>query len=421
MPSPRPVRVLLLTQWFDPEPTFKGIVFARELVRQGFEVEVVTGFPNYPGGKVYPGYRIKWLQREVIDGVQITRLPLYPNHDQSAIKRVLNYASFAASALVYGLFVAKRADVMYAYHPPLTVGIAASFIRLLRRIPVVYDIQDMWPDTLRATGMLSNPEALSLISAVCRWVYRRVDRIVVLSPGFKRLLVERGVPDAKVDVIYNWADEAALSAPKGQLPAAFPGPERFRIVFAGNMGKAQALGAVLDAAALLQARGSRVCFVMLGGGVELGALKQQAAHRGLTNMQFLPAVPMAEVGTYLQAADALLVHLRKDPLFEITIPSKTQAYMAVGKPLLMAVDGDAADLVRQSGGGVVADSENAEGVAQAADALARSAPQALAAMGQQAQQFYAQHLALAVGVQRFGEIFSELASQTSGQARGEKF
>ena len=98
--------MLLLTQWCDPEPTFKGLVFARELVRQGFEVEVVTGFPNYPGGKVYPGYKIRWIQREHIDGVDVTRLPLYPNHDQSAVRRVLNYASFAASALLYGLFMA---------------------------------------------------------------------------------------------------------------------------------------------------------------------------------------------------------------------------------------------------------------------------------------------------------------------------
>jgi colanic acid biosynthesis glycosyl transferase WcaI len=260
------LKILLLTQWFDPEPTFKGLVFARELVRQGFEVEVLTGFPNYPGGKVYPGYRIKLLQREVIDGVQVTRVPLYPNHDQSAIKRVLNYASFAASSLFYGLFMARRPDVIYAYHPPLTVGITAALLRLLRRVPVVYDIQDMWPDTLRATGMVNNHRALNAVAAVCRWVYRRVDRIVVLSPGFKRLLVRRGVLEAKVDVIYNWADEAGLAAPQGTLPASFPAADKFRILFAGNMGKAQALDTVLDAAALLQTRGSRVCFVMLGGG-----------------------------------------------------------------------------------------------------------------------------------------------------------
>lgn len=402
-------RILLLTQWFDPEPTFKGLVFARELVRQGFEVEVLTGFPNYPGGKVYPGYRIKWLQREVIDGVQVTRVPLYPDHGQSAVKRVLNYASFAASSLFYGLFMAKRADVIYAYHPPLTVGITASLLRLLRRMPVVYDIQDMWPDTLRATGMINNPRALNLVAKVCQWVYRRVDYIVVLSPGFKRLLMERGVPAGKLDVIYNWADEASLTAPQGHLPADFPGTDRFRILFAGNMGKAQALDAVLDAATLLQERNSRVCFVMLGGGVEVSRLKQRAAELKLGNLMFLPPVPMAEVGTMLNAADALLVHLRKDPLFEITIPSKTQAYMAVGKPLLMAVDGDAAQLVTQSDGGLVAESENAIAIAQAAESMAALTSKQLADMGNNAQHHYRDHLSLQVGVKKFGAIFKRLA------------
>ncbi len=404
------VRVLLLTQWFDPEPTFKGIVFARELVRQGFEVEVLTGFPNYPGGKVYPGYHIKLLQREVIDGVRVTRVPLYPNHDQSAIKRVLNYASFAASSLVYGLFVARRPDVIYAYHPPLTVGVTAGLLRLLRRIPVVYDIQDMWPDTLRATGMVNNARALGIVAAVCRWVYRRMDHIAVLSPGFMGLLLQRGVPESKVDVIYNWADEVALGSPQGHPPASFPGPERLRILFAGNMGKAQALDTVLDAAALLQARNVQVCFVLLGGGVEVARLKRRAMDLQLQNAIFLPPVPMSEVGALLNAAEVLLVHLRKDPLFEITIPSKTQAYMAVGKPLLMAVDGDAARLVSQSGGGLVVESENTQALADAAEALAAMPRDALATMGRQAQRYYREQLALQVGVSKFGAIFKRLAA-----------
>ena len=401
-------RVLLLTQWFDPEPTFKGQVFARELVRQGFDVEVLTGFPNYPGGKVYPGYKIDLLQREIVDGVHITRVPLYPNHDQSAIKRVLNYASFAASALFYGLFMAKRADVIYAYQPPLTVGLSAAFMRMFRGIPVVLDIQDMWPDTLRATGMVTNPTTLNRVAAVCNWVYRHVDRVVVLSPGFKRLLVERGVPSAKLEMIYNWADEKSLATPTGQLPLAFPAPDRFRIVFAGNMGKAQALDAVLDAAAVLQTRASKVCFVMIGGGVEVDRLMLRTAELKLNNIVFLPAVPMAEVGTLLHAADALLVHLRKDPLFEITIPSKTQAYMAVGKPLLMAVDGDAADLVLQSGGGLVAESENSESLVAAVETLQKLSLFDQQAMGARAQSYYQDHLALSVGVRKFGKIFNDI-------------
>lgn len=407
-------RVLLLTQWFDPEPTFKGLLFARELVHQGFDVEVVTGFPNYPGGKVYAGYKIKLIQRECIDGVQITRLPLYPNHDQSAIKRVMNYASFAASALVYGLFMAKRADVMYAYHPPLTVGVAASLIRWVRGIPLVYDIQDMWPDTLRATGMLNNPRALSLVGRVCDWVYKRVDQLVVLSPGFKRLLIQRGVPESKIEVIYNWADESALMSPVGTVPSAFPGADRFRVVFAGNMGKAQALDAVLDAAVILQGRGSRASLVMLGGGVEVSRLKTRALEMKLDNVVFLPPVRMAEVGTVLAAADVLLVHLRKDPLFEITIPSKTQAYMAVGRPLLMAVNGDAADLVREAKCGLTAESENPQAVADAVDALAAMPADELKTMGTRASRFYQEAMGLQVGSAKFAAVFERLSQKVRG-------
>ncbi len=412
-PAAKP-RVLLLTQWFEPEPTFKGLVFARELVRQGFDVEVVTGFPNYPGGKVYPGYKIKLIQRERIDGVEVTRLPLYPNHDQSAIKRVLNYASFAASALFYGMFMAKRADVMYAYHPPLTVGVAASLIRWVRGIPLVYDIQDMWPDTLRATGMLDNPRLLTLVGHVCKTVYKRVDQLVVLSPGFKRLLMQRGVAESKIDVIYNWADESSLIAPVGSMPVTFPGSDRFRVVFAGNMGKAQALDTVLDTAEILQARGSRATLVMLGGGVEVNRLKARAVEMKLMNVVFLPPVTMAEVGTVLAAADLLLVHLRKDPLFEITIPSKTQAYMAVGKPLLMAVNGDAADLVMQAQCGLIAESENPQALADAVDALATMPLEQLKIMAENASRFYREALSLQMGAAKFAAVFESTIQKLRG-------
>ncbi len=399
------MRVLLLTQWFDPEPTFKGLVFARELVRQGFDVEVVTGFPNYPGGKLYPGYKMKLLQQEVIEGVQISRVPLYPSHDQSAVGRMVNYISFAAAALIYGVFGAKRPDVIYAYHPPLTVGIAASLIRLFRRVPVVYDIQDMWPDTLRATGMVSNPRILGIVGVMCGMVYSLVDHIVVLSPGFKKLLVERGVPEQKVDVIYNWCDEASMVNPAGELPQDFPGTDSFTIVFAGNMGKAQALDAVLDAAEIVQNKTERICFVFIGGGVEVDRLKEVAKHKALRNVQFLQAIPMAEIGAVLGKADALLVHLRKDPLFTITIPSKTQAYMAVGKPILMAVDGDAADLVNIAGCGVLAESENPGAIAEAALRLYAMSSSEREAMGMRSREYYQKHLSLTVGVGRFGELF----------------
>lgn len=403
------IRILLFTQWFDPEPTFKGLVFARELVAQGFEVEVVTGFPNYPGGKLYPGYKIKVLQREVIDGVQITRVPLYPSHGQSGVGRLLNYISFAASILLYGLFRAKKPDVIYAYHPPLTVGIAAALVRFFRRVPVVYDIQDMWPDTLRATGMFSNETLLKIVSRVCDWVYGHVDQIVVLSPGFKRLLIERGMPSQKIDIIYNWCAEDMVRATSGSPPANFPLTSKFRILFAGNMGKAQSLDTVIAAAELLQEQASQVVFIFLGGGVETSRLEELAKSKKLDNVFFLPAVPMPEVGAYLSCADALLVHLKKDPLFSITIPSKTQAYMAAGKPILMAVDGDAADLVRDAGCGVISESDNPQALADAVLALMDVSAQGHKSMAENGLEYYHQELSLRVGVQRFGEHFKRLS------------
>ncbi|ATP43802.1 glycosyltransferase WbuB [Pseudomonas putida] len=401
-------RILLLTQWFDPEPTFKGLVFARELVAQGFEVEVLTGFPNYPGGKVYTGYRVKLLQREVIDGVRVTRVPLYPSHGQGGLGRVLNYVSFAASSLLYGLFGARRPDVIYAYHPPLTVGISAALIRMFRRVPVVYDIQDMWPDTLRATGMFSNERALRLVGRICDWVYRRMDQIVVLSPGFKRLLIERGVPATKIDLIYNWCAEEVVCTEGVSAPAGFPDSSRFRVLFAGNMGKAQALDAVIEAAAMLKKQAPGIALVFLGGGVDTERLKALCCDRQLDNVTFLPGVPMSQVGAYLASADALLVHLKKDPLFAITIPSKTQAYMAVGKPLLMAVEGDAADLVREADCGLVVEPENAQSLADACMALAALDVPAREQMGERAARFYQRELSLKVGAGRFGEHFRRL-------------
>lgn len=403
-----PCRVLLVTQWFDPEPTIKGLSFARELVRRGFTVEVLTGFPNYPSGRLYPGYRIRLLRRETVDGVRVSRVALYPSHDQSAIRRLLNYCSFGLAALLYGWLAAGRADVVYAYHPPLTVGIAAVLMGAVRRRPVLYDIQDMWPDTLEATGMIRNRRLLGIVDVACRWVYRHVDHIVVLSPGFKRLLEARGVPPAKLDVIYNWTDDAVLRREVGTLPDSFPAGERFRVVFAGNMGKAQALESVLEAAAILQARGSRASLVLIGGGVEVDSLRRRAAEKSLGNVVFLPPVAMSEIGAVLRAADALLVHLRRDPLFTVTIPSKTQAYMAVGRPLLLAVEGDAADLVTRSMGGVLAVPEDPWSIADSIERLAGMPASEIDRMGENAARYYRDHLSIERGVDAFAALFERL-------------
>jgi colanic acid biosynthesis glycosyl transferase WcaI len=405
------VRVLLLSQWFEPEPTFKGLSFAKELIKQGLEVEVVTGFPNYPIGKLYAGFKIKPIQRELIDGVKITRVALYPSHDRSSIRRILNYASFAFSSLLYCLFFARNVDVIYAYHPPLTIGITASLLRIIRRIPVVYDIQDMWPDTLRTTGMLNNERVLSIVGRICKLVYKQVDQIVVLSPGFKSLLIQRGVPERKIAVIYNWADEERLKVASNNPPVGFPSRDEFRLLFAGNMGTPQALGAVLEAARLLQVKGVVAKLIFVGTGLEVESLKIKAASLELNNVLFFPPVPMSHIGAYLNNSDALLVHLKTDKLFEITIPSKTQAYMAVGKPILMAVEGNSAELITIAACGVLAKPENPTAIAEAVEFLARMSRVEREEMGHRGYCFYIQNLSLQAGSEKFKKLFDDVVQK----------
>ncbi len=402
------MRVLLLTQFFDPEPTIKGLPFARELARRGHDVEVLTGFPNYPGGKLYPGHRLRAFRRELVDGVRVNRVWLYPSHDRSAVRRVGNYASFALSAAALGLAVTRRPDVVYAYHPPGTIGVPAIALAARWRVPFVLDIQDLWPDTIAATGMLSSPGILRTLGAYCRFVYDRATQITVLSPGFREALVERGVPAEKVTVIPNWSDERALSAgADAPSPRAALGLEgRFVVLFAGTMGVGQALDPVLEAAARCLTRVPEAAFVFIGGGTERDRLERVATERGLANVRFLPRVPMEAMGPYLAMADGLLVHLRDDPLFRITIPSKTQAYMAAGRPILMGVRGDAAHLVREAGAGLVFDPESPDALTEAVAALAALSPEAREAMGAAGRDYYRRKLSLSAGVDAFEEVFT---------------
>jgi glycosyltransferase involved in cell wall biosynthesis len=405
------LRILFVSQWFEPEFPFKGLDFAKELVGRGHQVEVLTGFPNYPGGRVYPGYRVRWRQRETMEGIPVTRVALYPSHDRSGVRRAANYLSFAASAATVGAASVSRADVAYVYHPPATIAFPAAVLKALRGVPFVLDVQDLWPDTLAATGMVKSRAVLGAVGRFCAAAYRSAARVVVPSPGFRQALLDRGVPDGKIGVIYNWCRRLAVAGAQPGAPvlkeAGVDG--RFNVVFAGAMGPAQALDSVLDAAAAVQAQEPRVQFVFAGGGVARDALERRAAGMRLGNVKFLGHRPPGEIAPLLAAADVLLVHLRDDPLFSITIPSKTQDAMASGRPILMAVRGDGADLVRAAGAGVCVGPEDPAALAGAVCELSRLAPAALEAMGARGRAYYERHLSMSAGADRFEALFREVA------------
>ncbi|NVO72617.1 glycosyltransferase family 4 protein [Photobacterium damselae] len=401
------MKILLLTQWFDPEPTFKGLLFAKALRDKKHDVEVLTGFPNYPRGKVYDGYKISLYQKEIIDGITIHRVPLYPSHDSSALKRIANYISFAIASTIIGLIKTRNIDVIYSYHPPLTTSMSAFVLGLCKRVPFVVDIQDLWPDTLAATGMINNKRILYIVNKICTFIYKRAAKIVVLSPGFKNKLVSRNVPGDKIDVIYNWCDEELLNN-FDLCPVQLPDNGNLNLLFAGNLGFAQGLPSIIDTAEKLKNDSIKVNIVFLGDGVAKEAAMLLAQEKLLDNVFFLPRVPMRQVGALLSASDMLLVHLNDDELFSITIPSRTQANLAIGKPIIMGVSGDAADLVSRSGAGIICKPNDSDDLAKAISKVASLTDKERELMGIKAREFYYENLSLEKGVKQFISIFEEV-------------
>lgn len=407
------MRILFVSINFYPEPNFfMGLPFAKELVRRGHEVEVLTGFPNYPGGKLYDGYKIKWRQREVIDGIPVIRVPLYPSHDNSSVHRITTYSSFAFAASTIGAALVKKADVAYFSQGPVSEGLPAIILRFLRGIPFVYHIQDFEPDSLLSSGMFNSRLGLKVVDVWCNFVHKRAAKIVAISPGFKQKLVERGVPETKLEMIYNWCDDSQIfvGKPYPSIAKEIGMEGKFNIVFAGNMGKAQAIDKVIDAAALVQQNCPHVQFIFVGSGVNVESLKQKTVAMNLSNVRFIPRKPINEIGSILKLADILLVHLKDDPVYRITIPSKTQAYLAIGKPILIAPPGDAANLVLKAGAGMSCEAENPQSISEAIRRFTSMSTDELTQMGENSKRFYEQELAMSVATQKFEKIFESVAA-----------
>lgn len=399
--------VMFVTQWFDPEPAMRGGRFVTEISKQLGNVRVVTGFPNYPSGAVYPGYKIKPWQREQHDGYSVLRLPLYPSHDNRAIHRVANYISFAMSVFFYCLFGLRHVRAVYIYHPPLTVGLAVAAANLIHRKPIVLDIQDLWPDTLSATGMINHPGALKFIGKTCDWLYRRVAHIVVLSPGFKKALTGRGVSSHKITHVYNWApDEGAQDGSDTPDPVYTLPKDKFNIVYAGNMGPAQGLLDLVPALVQIQDSSPKVMFTFVGTGLSTQALQHATIGAGLTNVVFHPPVPQSKIGAVLDQADALFLSLNKDSLFDITIPSKLMSYLGKGKPILAALSGDARNLVEQAKVGYVVAPADAQALALEIEKLFQTSPEDLKQMGKNGQNFYDKNLSMQSGAKHIVEIIT---------------
>lgn len=409
------VKVLLYTQWCTPEPAFKSVPFARALVKLGHEVRILTGFPNYPGGRLYPGYRLRPWQRETLEGIPIYRAPLYPSHDGSTMRRAVNYASFGIGSAGI-LLLGWKPDVVCVYNL-VTLGSVARLGRWFRGVPFVLDVQDLWPESILQSGMgaawMHWP-----IRCICDFAYRGADRIVAQSDGFRAELVRRGVEQRRIEVIHNWIDEgglrgsAAMADLDEQEDIKLRG--RFNIVYAGNLGAAQGLENAIQAASITSWLNPQIQWVFVGNGMRKGALMAMASDIAPRSTLFLPARPQSAMSALACRAEVLLVHLKDSALFSITIPSKVQSCLAMGRPVLAAVSGDAARLVERSGAGVVCVPGHPDRLAGSAQLMAKLGRKERDAMGNKGRDFYFQELSMAKGVERFERVLLNAVRERTG-------
>lgn len=386
------MKVLVFSQHFWPE-SFRINDVAQSLRAAGHDVTVLTGQPNYPGGAIYPGYRAAATVLEHWDGIDVHRVPLVPRGANSAPRLVLNYLSFIISSAVVGTWRLRgqRFDVVFVYaSSPLLQAIGALVLARLKGCAIVTWVQDLWPQSLQATGYIRNPRVLAIVAAVVRGIYQRQDLVLVQSPGFidpVRALAPATLP---VRVHPNPSEDQ----PDDHAPAALMLPPGFNIVFAGNLGTAQALDAVLDAAERLRDLAD-VRFVLVGSGQRSAALAAAVAERSLTNVLLPGRYQPAQMPAILAQAQALLVSLVDDPAMALTVPSKIQSYLAAGKPVIAALHGEGARVVGEAGAGIACAADDGAALAAAVRRLHAMGDADRAAMGQAGRRYHDANYALA--------------------------
>jgi glycosyltransferase involved in cell wall biosynthesis len=333
-------------------------------------VTVITGVPNFPSGRIHAGYRNRLWQQETMDGVRVIRVRTYVTANEGFLKRTLDYLSFMVTGGLAGLFV-KRPDVIVATSPQFFCALGGGLLALARRRPWVFELRDLWPDSITAVGAMRESTAIRLLRRLEYWLYRRATRIVSVTQSFKEILVGNGIPAEKIALVPNGVDpEAFTPGPKpAELERRLGLEGRFVAAYVGTIGMAHGLGTILDAAERLKGR-EDIALVLVGTGAEHARLEAEARDRGLANVRFVGAVSKAEVKDYWRLCDVALVLLRDLPLFRHVIPSKIFEAWGSGRPVILGVRGESAGIVEAAGGGVVIPPEDVEALAQAIGRLA---------------------------------------------------
>lgn len=377
------MKFLILTQFFAPEIGASQVrlaYFCRELGAAGHEVEIVTGMPHHPAGRIFPEYRGNFYLREKWEGLIIHRVWLYATKGANW-KRLLNYASFVVTSL-FGLARASRPDYVFVDSPPLFLGVSGWIAAKWWNVPLIFNVADLWPDSVRDLGVMGDGALVNFAYRLEKWIYRHSTVVTAVTEGIRNsLLKTKAVPSDKVLFMPNGVDTTLFrpSPPDEDLKQKLGLSGKKIILYAGNHGYAGAVESVLYAAENLRHE-TLIHFLLVGEGPEKQKLKELAVRLGLTNITFHDQVPLADMPAYVSLADLAVVTLRKSQVMAGARPAKTFVMMAGGKPIVLAAEGEAARLIQSSGAGVVVPPEDHESIANAIRTLIRH-PSIAAEMG----------------------------------------
>ncbi|WP_445767931.1 glycosyltransferase family 4 protein [Rheinheimera sp.] len=365
------MRILVVSQYFWPE-NFRVNDLVREWVQRGHQVTVLTGIPNYPAGKVFDAYQAQPSAFATYEGAEVLRVPMLPR-GTGGLRLMLNYLSFVVGSGIFGPWRlrGKPADVIFVFEPsPVTVGLPAVWLGRIKKAPVVFWALDLWPETLSAIGVVRSSRVLGLVGHMVRYIYNRCGLVLGQSRGFLGSIANYCDDKAKIRYFPSWAEEVFQDDSVQPAPEVPESTERFTVVFAGNIGEAQDMPAVLDAAERLKDN-TNVRWVIVGDGRKSDWLQAEVTRRGLDKQVLLPGrFPVERMPSFYAHADALMVSLKRHPVFSMTIPGKVQSYLMAGIPLLGMLDGEGAAVIRDAQAGLTCEAGDSSGLAQAVLALA---------------------------------------------------
>jgi colanic acid biosynthesis glycosyl transferase WcaI len=359
-------------------PAARVSELSRYWAKQGHDVTVLTGFPNHPTGVIPPEYRRKFrrlVMRENVDGVNVVRSWLFPFPNRKAHERVLNYSSFCVSAAGTGAFL-PRPDVVIATSPQLLVGLSGWWLARSKRVPFIFEVRDLWPESLIAVGMGNGKSVMHRsLSKIAGFLYRNCDRIVVVTPAFKDYLIENWhVPAEKIFIIENGVEQNLFSPhTPNDLRKELGIEDKFVVCYVGTMGMAHGLETLVEAAARLQNTAPQVLFLLIGEGSDKERIMTVAQSRGLTNLRFIDQQPREKIPAFICASDTCLVLLKKTELFKTVIPTKMLEFMSCGRPVILGVDGQARKIMDEAQAGIFVEPENVVDLVRAVSQLVADA------------------------------------------------